>query len=60
MITYWHEDNWVKSIWLEDPNMQADKAGYSTDNAYKRTKDKLNPKSRSITYVKRSEWNKTH
>lgn len=32
--TLWHEDNWIKTQWRNDPTKNIDTCGYSTENAY--------------------------
>ena len=33
--TLWDEDNWIKTSWRENPNINIDRAGISTIHAYK-------------------------
>lgn len=30
----WHEDNWVKKAWFDDPRIDIDRAGSSLESAY--------------------------
>jgi hypothetical protein len=36
--TLWHKDYWIKSKWRNDPTMNIDTCGYSTDVAFTKCK----------------------
>jgi len=42
--TLWNDDYWIKKEWLQDPRMNIDWAGLSTDQALEQVMSKLEMK----------------
>lgn len=50
----WHPDNWVRKIWYNDPTINIDRAGMSTDAAYS-----IYAKKENLPVVYKTEWVKS-